>query len=163
MQKQTQQHLQKLDEQYKQDQQKQLRLSGQNEQLQHEISSLQHGLQENKVERERLLEEVCRTGRQLEDSRNINGDLMREIEILKERIVLLDKGHQSSLEDMKSHYDYMRKSQTEREVKEVSMKFQSEKMALESQIRGLNLRIGDLESRLADRGEENKGLQLRLV
>ena len=45
---------------------------------------------------------------------------------------MMEKAHQGSLEEMRTHYEYMKKSQNEREMKEANMKYISEKMNFEA-------------------------------
>jgi hypothetical protein len=46
--------------------------------------------------------------------------------------MLLEKQHQENLEEIREHYEYMKKSTTEREIKEVNMKNVGEKINLEA-------------------------------
>lgn len=68
----------------------------------------------------------------LDDTELEKKECQRDLDAYKERISLLESSHQQSLDEMKNHYEYMKKSQFERELKEQNMKHQSEKMNYEA-------------------------------
>lgn len=69
--------------------------------------------------------------RELEEYRLKVQDQEKENDGLRDRVALMEKAHQGNLEEMRIHYEYMKKSQNDREMKETNMKYLSEKMNFE--------------------------------
>ncbi|CAD8181217.1 unnamed protein product [Paramecium octaurelia] len=149
----------RLNDLLQQEQQKYNRLLSQFEQQLNELNYQNIKLNDFKTENDKLFEENARLQRLLDEIKAQQQELLRESDSQRDRQMLQDKNHQTTLNELKSHYEYMRKSQVEREVKEVTMKFQAERLNYESQIRTLNQRLIDIEGRINQKHEENRQLQ----
>lgn len=67
--------------------------------------------------------------------KNRNAELLREIEIWKNRYTSSEKSKSKELEDLRLQMESNRKSMLDREIRELTLKFQSERGMLESEIR----------------------------
>ncbi|CAD8183306.1 unnamed protein product [Paramecium pentaurelia] len=149
----------RLNDLLQQEQQKYNRLLNQFEQQMNELNYQNIKLNDLKIEKDKLFDENAKLQRFLEEIKVQQLEFLRESDSQRDRQMQQDKNHQNTLNELKSHYEYMKKSQVEREVKEVTIKFQADKLNYESQIRSLNQRLIEFEGKINLKNEENRQLQ----
>ena len=70
-----------------------------------------------------------------ESERNKNAELLQEIEKWKARYQATERSKVKELEDLRSMMESQRKSMIDREIREMTVRFQNERSGLESEIR----------------------------
>lgn len=82
--------------------------------------------------------------------------MMEKEREFKERWEQQDRSHKKSLDEMRQHYEYIKKQTIERELLEQGTKHQTEKVALESQCRASAQRVLELDKFLCDQQRQSQ-------
>lgn len=111
-----------------------------------ECERLQQIIKDNQEERDKLFQEDQQLKRDIQLMQMEINEKQREIDTLMEKQRIMEKNQTETLQEMKSHYELMRNSMIQKEIQELTMKFNGDKLLLENQIKILSSKNQELEN-----------------